>query len=166
MIVALAVPVRISLNAAVTPFVGYAEARIRFLCFGVRYGARARLLGGTPPHVDILTRDGTTRTRLALTGGKRQKSRWTRALFAALEFRRVEAAWILGVAEAPAATAQLCGALANALTGAAGLLLPEAEARIRVIPAFAKDACRVDLEGIVCVRLGKLIQCRLAMRGE
>lgn len=162
----LAAPVWIALSASVTLFSGYAEARVRWLCFSVRLFARVRVLDGKPPHVDLLARDGTVRKRIAPTKRKQRKTKWGRALGDALMLRRAEAAWILGFAESPAATALACGTLESALHGMAGLLLPDTEARVSVIPAFGHNACRINLEGIAYVRLGKLIQCRLAMRGE
>lgn len=166
LLAALCIPVRIRLSAAATVFGGHGEIRIAWLCFAVRIPARLYLLRGKRLHVDILHHDGTVRKRIGLAGKKEPPSRWEVSLRSVLMIRRAHATIYIGVKDAPAATAILCGALESAAEVAGKLLLKEVRLEVKSVPVFSQNAFRLNLEGIARVRLGKLIESRLRNRGE
>lgn len=162
----LLIPARIRLTAALTLSGGYGEARISWLCFTARFPMRLYLLRGKRLHLDILRRDGRIRKRVNLAGKKPPKKHWPNALVFIRMVSRIDASMLLGIEDAPAATALVSCAAESLASNAVRLLLPDAKSRVRAAPLFAKNALRVELVGIARVYLGKIIAYRIRTRGE
>ena len=162
----LFMPVR--LHAAVTATLrgGRGELTIRYLFVCMRFLFRIHGLEHPQLSVEFLDRDGGVRSLTHLLDRKEDKKpKWPQAVFHAAHIKDLTLSITLGITGCPAATALLCGTAASAAEEAAALLIPETQAKVYAVPVWNQNVFRINLEGIVSVRLVKVIKERIALKG-
>ena len=140
-------PVRIRFRAAATAQGGHGEIRIRVLCIPLCALVRFRLTDG-PLGGEIFPPFGRMRTITYAKREDREVPVWITAPVREDWRQKVRAEWIIGVLGAPHLTALTTGIFAT---------LTEGVVQTTATPVFTRDAFRLNLEGIVHIRLADII---------
>ncbi len=162
----LFVPVRLHAAATATLRGGRGELTIRYLFLSMRFLIRIHGLEYPQLSVEFLNKDGGVRSLTHLLDREdNEKPKWPQAVLHAARAKKLMLLITLGIAGCPAATALLCATAASAAEEAAALLIPETRTQVQTVPIWNQNVFRINLEGIVSVRLVKVIKERIALKG-
>lgn len=140
-------PIRIRFRAAATAQGGHGEIKIRVLCIPLSAFVRFRLTDG-PLGGEIFPPFGRMRTINYARREDQEVPVWITAPVKEEWRQKIRAEWIIGVAGAPDLTALVTGFFAT---------LSEEVVKTVATPVFTQNAFRLNLEGIVHIRLANII---------
>lgn len=150
------IPFRIRLRIAANLRGGHGELRMNWLFVRIRLPIRARILDEPILTCDFMQHNGSVLVRLKKTEKIYGKNPFVEALADAFKLLRFEVLWTVGIRDAPAACALLCGVLdlaTRVILTQLPLVVPDGVTVVSVQPYTQFDALRLNLEGMASLRL-------------